>query len=115
MRRTSFLSGLAAFASLFLLSACAGTSSPGTAEPVTASVGNAASRPALSGPPGCTKAIAEYEAIIDRDVTTGYLSQSVYDRINQDLVAGPRAACAGGRDSDARAQLVRVKNSHGYR
>ena len=80
-----------------------------------ASVGNATSRAALTGPTGCTKAIAEYEALIDRDVTTGYLSQSVYDRINQDLAAGPRAVCASGRDSDARAQLVRVKNSHGYR
>jgi len=115
MRRTSFVSGCAAFTGLLLLAACAGDNLSSSAPPVMASVGNAVSRPALTGPPGCTKAIADYETIIDRDVTTGYLSQSVYDRINQDLTAGPRAACAAGRESDARAQLARVKNSHGYR
>ena len=97
------------------LGACAGAGSQNTPPPVTSPVGNAASRPSLSGPAGCTKAIADYEAIIDKDVTTGYLSQTVYDRINQDLVAGPRATCAAGRDAEARAQLTRVKNSHGYR
>jgi len=48
-------------------------------------------------------------------VTTGYLSQVVYDRINMELAAGPRPACAAGRDADARAQLARVKTAHGYR
>jgi hypothetical protein len=35
--------------------------------------------------------------------------------LNADFAGGPRAACAAGRDADARGQLARVKTSHGYR
>ena len=56
-----------------------------------------------------------YEKIVDRDVTTGYLSQNVYDQIVGQLNSGPRPACAAGRDADAFNQLTSVKHSHGYR
>jgi len=95
------------------LAACNTDSTP----PPTAAVaapGSATPRGPLTGPPGCTRPIAEYEAIVDRDVTTGYLSQSVYDRINIEL-GGVRATCGAGREADARADLARVKTSHGYR
>src|ERR1700674_2927098 len=106
---------IAALASLvLLLAACAGGTQAPPA-PIAAAPGGAATRPTLSGPPGCTKPIAEYEALVDRDVTTGYLSQVVYDRINTELASGPRAACAADREADARTQLARVKTSHGYR
>jgi hypothetical protein len=106
---------IAALASLvLLLTACAGGTQAPPA-PMAATPGGAATRAALTGPPGCTRPIAEYEALVDRDVTTGYLSQVVYDRINEELAAGPRAACAAGRDAEARGQLARVKTSHGYR
>ena len=114
MRRTSFLSASSALLGLSL-AACAGGGTPPPAQPIAAAPGGAATRTPLAGPPGCTRPIAEYEALIDRDVTTGYLSQVVYDRINADLTAGPRAACAAGREADARTQLARVKTSHGYR
>ena len=113
MRRTLSLSASAALLGLSL-AACAGATPP-PAEPVAATPGTAATRGQLMGPPGCTRPIAEYEALVDRDVTTGYLSQVVYDRINTELAAGPRPACAAGREADARSQLARVKTSHGYR
>lgn len=97
-----------------VLAACNQDNPPPSAT-IAATPGAAANRGALTGPPGCTRAIAEYEALIDRDVTTGYLSQGVYDRINGELASGPRAACAAGREGDARAQLARVRTSHGYR
>lgn len=97
------------------LAACAGSETPPPTQGPAATPGSAAQRGPLTGPPSCTKPIAEYEALVDRDVTTGYLSQSVYDRINAELAAGPRATCAAGREADARMQLARVRTSHGYR
>jgi hypothetical protein len=114
MRRTLSLSATSALLGLSL-AACSGSGIPSPSEPVAATPGTAATRGQLTGPPGCTRPIAEYEALVDRDVTTGYLSQAVYDRINTEMAAGPRAACAAGREADARTQLARVKTSHGYR
>lgn len=114
MRRTLSLSAALALLGLSL-AACAGSGTPSPSEPVAATPGAAATRGQLTGPPGCTRPIADYEALVDRDVTTGYLSQVVYDRINIELAAGPRAACDAGREADARTQLARVKTSHGYR
>jgi hypothetical protein len=114
MRRILSLSVAAALLGLSL-AACAGSGTPSPSEPVVATPGTAATRGQLAGPPGCTRPIAEYEALVDRDVTTGYLSQVVYDRINMELASGPRPACAAGRDADARTQLARVKTAHGYR
>ena len=112
MRRIGLL---AASALLGLsLAACGGGGLPPSDSPPPPASG-VATRTPLTGPPGCTKPIGDYETIIDRDVSTGYLSQNVYDRINVDLAAGPRAACAAGREADARAQLQRVKTSYGYR
>ena len=113
MRRTFFLLVSALLG--LSLAACAGGATPPSSEPIAATPGTAATRGQLAGPPSCTKPIAEYEALVDRDVTTGYLSQVVYDRINEELAAGPRPACAAGREADARLQLARVKTSHGYR
>jgi hypothetical protein len=78
-------------------------------------VGKVAQHAPLSGPPGCTRAITEYEKIVDRDVNTGYLEQKVYNQIVSEIDAGPRPACVSGRDADALNQLKRVKSSHGYR
>ena len=108
---------LLAFAALVGLSlaGCNTDSPPPPAAALPGTPGGAVQRTPVAGPPGCAKAITEYEAIIDRDVNTGYLSQSVYDRLNADLAAGPRAACAAGRAPEALAALARVKNAHGYR
>ena len=114
MRRTLSLSASMALLGLSL-AACAGGGQVPTTEPVAATPGSAATRGQLTGPPSCTRPIAEYEALVDRDVTTGYLSQVVYDRINEELAAGPRPACAAGREAEARGLLARVKTSHGYR
>ena len=95
------------------LAGCNTDSSPAPTAAIAAP-GSATPRGPLNGPAGCTRPIADYETIVDRDVTTGYLSQNVYDRINIEL-GGVRATCAAGREADARAELGRVKTSHGYR
>lgn len=107
---------LAVFASISLLAGCAGETAHAPVQPeIPDGVGTVAKRPPLSGPPGCTKAIGHYEALVDRDVSTGYLSQSVYNQVVADIAAGPRPACAAGQDANALAELARVKKSHGYR
>jgi hypothetical protein len=113
MRRI-VLSALSVFLGL-ALAGCNTDSPPAPAAAMPGTPGGAVQRTAVAGPPGCAKPIAEYEALVDRDVTTGYLSQVVYDRLNGELAAGPRAACAGGRAPEALAALARVKNAHGYR
>lgn len=111
MRRTIFL------ALALLLAGCVsnGQQQAAIQPEVPAGVGNAAQHPPLSGPPGCTRAITEYEKIVDRDVTTGYLEQNVYNQIVQGINSGARPACASGRDADALSQLASVKRAHGYR
>jgi hypothetical protein len=100
-----------------LLCGCAGAAHQATpVQPeVPAGVGTAAQHTPLTGPGRCSAAIMEYEKIVDRDVTTGYLSQNVYDQIVRDINGGARPACASGRDGEAMSQLARVKSAHGYR
>jgi hypothetical protein len=107
---------LAVLASISLLAGCAGQTAHVPVQPeIPEGIGTLATRPPLSGPPGCTRAIAHYEELVDRDVSTGYLSQSVYNQIVADIAAGPRPACAAGQDASALAELARVRKSHGYR
>lgn len=107
---------LTVFASILLLAGCASSTTQAPIQPeVPAGIGTVKQRPPLTGPAGCTRAIGEYEELVDRDVSTGYLSQSVYDRVVADIAAGPRPACAAGRDGEAIAELARVRKSHGYR
>lgn len=116
MPRRSLLPLLAVFAGIPLLAGCAGATTSSPVQPeVPAGVGTAAQHPPLSGPARCTAAITEYEKIVDRDVTTGYLSQNVYDTIVRDINAGARPACTAVREGDAMSQLARVKSAHGYR
>jgi hypothetical protein len=109
---------IAAIASLtILLGGCAGGAhqqAPVQPE-VPDGVGRTVQRPPATGPARCANAINEYEKIIDRDVSTGYLSQSVYDKLVADIGAGPRQSCAANRDGDAVIQLGRIKTAHGYR
>src|SRR6202030_2769256 len=100
-----FLSASSALLGLSL-AACGGGGMPPSSQPGVATPGASTTRGPLTGPPHCTKPIAEYEALIDRDVTTGYLSQVVYDRINEDLASGARPACAAGRQAEARGLLA---------
>ena len=116
MLLTPILKSFAAFVSIVLLAACAGANQPAPVQPeVPDGVGKTVQRPPAAGPARCANAINEYEKIIDRDVSTGYLSQSVYDKLVADINAGPRQSCAANRDGDAVIQLGRIKTAHGYR
>lgn len=105
---------LCALGLAFALAACASIETPPPVSATPAPGSGMVSRPALTGPAACTKPIGDYEKIIDDDVTTGYLSKAVYDRIVNDLV-GVRASCAAGRTQPALADLAAVKARYGYR
>ena len=96
------------------VTACASMDTPPPVSAGAAPGSGIVSRPALTGPVACTKPIADYERVIDDDVTSGHLSKSVYDRIVNDLT-GVRASCAGGRTAAALADLAAVKTRYGYR
>lgn len=64
--------------------------------------------------PGCGAAIAHTQGLVDSDVATGNLNAPVGKRFSADL-DGARAACAAGRDGEARALLAAAKSRYGYR
>ncbi|MFT0892841.1 hypothetical protein [Pseudochelatococcus sp. G4_1912] len=67
---------------------------------------------ALSQQP-CGAPIIAYRNLIDRDVRTGFLSQTVYDRIAPQI-ASAAATCMAGNNSAAMSSLNNTKRSFGY-
>lgn len=61
----------------------------------------------------CGAPIIAYRNLIDRDVRTGFLSQSVYDKIAPQL-ASAAATCAAGNSGAAIASLNATKRQFGY-
>lgn len=62
---------------------------------------------------GCSADIARWKAIQDNDIATGHVSKAVYDRIQNDI-AQASAACAAGRDAEARAMVRASRVRNGY-
>lgn len=67
---------------------------------------------ALSGH-ACGAPIIAYRNLIDRDVRTGFLNQSVYNRIAPQI-ASAAATCLAGNNSAAIASLNATKRQFGY-
>jgi hypothetical protein len=63
---------------------------------------------------GCTGDIARFRAVLKNDVETGNVNQSVYNRAEPDLQRAS-AACAAGRDGEARGIVAATKSRFGYR
>ncbi|MBB3808239.1 hypothetical protein [Pseudochelatococcus contaminans] len=61
----------------------------------------------------CGAPIIAYRNLIDRDVRTGFLSQSVYDRIAPQI-ASSAATCTAGNSGAAIASLNATKRQFGY-
>ncbi len=62
---------------------------------------------------GCSGDIARFQAIIDNDLQTGHTTQSVHTQMSNELgKAG--AACAAGRDGEARASVRAIRARFGY-
>jgi hypothetical protein len=61
----------------------------------------------------CGRAISHFRSLIDRDVRTGMLDQSVYNAATREL-ARPAAACQAGHDGTALSELAAIKRRHGY-
>lgn len=61
----------------------------------------------------CGAPIIAYRNLIDRDVRTGFLSQSVYDRIAPQI-ASAAATCIAGNEAAALASLRATKSQFGY-
>ncbi len=62
---------------------------------------------------GCSGDIARFQAIIDNDLQTGHTTQSVHAQMSADL-SRASAACAAGRDGEARAAVRATRARFGY-
>lgn len=62
---------------------------------------------------GCSGEIARYKAVVDNDLITGHVNQSVHDRIIDDL-SPAQASCTAGREGEALASIKAVKTRFGY-
>jgi hypothetical protein len=63
---------------------------------------------------GCSGEIARFQAVLQNDIDTGNVAQSVYNRAEPDLNRAA-AACSAGRDGEARSILAGTKSRFGYR
>lgn len=95
--------------SLFLAGCNETTGGPGP-------VASAPSGPvALRLPPGanCTALIQNYQDVLQHDLETGNVAQSVYDTIQHELVSASKA-CEAGHEGEARSIVAASKDRHGY-
>lgn len=105
-----------AAASALLLAACNSNAPPPQASapaPSNAAAGVTPSSFRMPEGAGCSADIARWKAIQDNDLATGHVSKSVHDRIQTDINQAS-AACAGGRDSEARAMVRASRVRNGY-
>lgn len=63
---------------------------------------------------GCSGEIARFQAVLKSDAATGNVNRSVYNRAEPDIDRAS-AACAAGRDGEARSMLASTKSRFGYR
>jgi len=70
--------------------------------------------PLLPSGAGCTGEIGRYRAVMQNDLTTGHVNQSVYAKVDAEI-SRAEAACAAGRDAEATRMIVATKSRYGYR
>ncbi|WP_112662522.1 hypothetical protein [Microvirga flavescens] len=95
------LCALPAALAALILSACTQTGASAPPSPVNAAT-------------GCQAEIEEYRAIMENDRRMGHVNASVYNRVEADI-GKASAACAAGRDAEARRMISATKSRYGYR
>ncbi len=67
----------------------------------------------LSESGGCSGVISRYQTLMDRDLDTGHVNRSVYDRVQMEIKEA-EAACSQGQEARA-SELIRASRlRHGY-
>ena len=66
-----------------------------------------------AGGGGCADVIARFRAVAKSDSDTGNVGPSVYAQIDGEIKRA-EAACAAGRDAEARGLIAASKARHGY-
>ncbi len=115
-RRSTFRRGAALTAAacgMLALAACNTTQNAPVAVQADGSVYAAPLDKAALSKHACGAPIIAYRNLIDRDVRTGFLSQSVYDRIAPQI-ASAAATCVAGNSGAAIASLNATKRQFGY-
>lgn len=94
------------------LAACNQTT-PAAPPPGAAAPGVTPSTFAMPQGEGCAGDVARWKAIQDNDLATGHVTQAVHGQIAADI-ARAQAACAAGRDAEARGLVAASRKRHGY-
>ncbi|MBM6579429.1 hypothetical protein ILT44_04475 [Microvirga sp. BT689] len=68
---------------------------------------------ASSSSTGCKGEIDRYRAVMSNDLSMGHVNQSVYTRVDREIVQA-ETACAAGRDAEAIRMVKATKARHGY-
>ena len=97
-----------------VLAGCTQTASaPPPPPPGSTGAGVTPSTFTLPGGSGCAGDVARFRAVLKNDLDTGHVGQGVFDRAGGDLNRAD-AACAAGRDGEARAIVASTKSRFGY-
>lgn len=94
----------------------AGCNAPRQTGAVVDPVGPAQQGAAIAAMPagsGCGAAIARYHSVMENDLKTGHVNQSVYNQI-QGEISEAETACAAGQDGRALSLVRASKSRHGY-
>lgn len=68
----------------------------------------------LAAAGSCGTELSRFQHVLESDLQTGNVNQSVYDQIQRDLSNAARA-CDAGRDGEAITIMRSTKSRHGYR
>jgi len=110
MKPSPVLSALAALA----LAACNAPAPQASAPPPKpGTIDTTPANFALPEGSDCKAVIARYRAVQDNDLAMGHVAQSVYNQIKREIAAAD-AACAAGRDGEAKALVAASEQRHGY-
>ncbi|KAA2235179.1 hypothetical protein [Salinarimonas soli] len=94
------------------LAACNQTNQPATIGATPAGVTPGSFQLPAGG--GCSGDVAQFRAVIDNDLATGNVAQSVHGRVAREI-DGAAAACSAGRSADASRMIAATKARFGYR
>jgi hypothetical protein len=99
----------------FTLAACTQTSAPPAPTPVARSPGAGVTAPGFRLPEGsgCAAEASRFRSVMDNDLETGHVAASVHRQVVAEIDAAS-AACAAGRDEEARTRLRATRVRFGY-
>ncbi len=106
-------SASALFALSLSLAACQSAGPPPAPSPGNAPTGVTPNTFSMPSGSGCSGEVARFQAVMDNDLDTGHTTKGVHSTVSNEI-ASARAACTGGNEAGALAQIRATKTRFGY-